>query len=329
MKTVKWGIIGCGDVAELKSGPAFQKTEGSQLLGVMRRNALKAEDFAKRHRVPLWTNKAEDLLEHKDINAIYVATPPSTHLEYTLKALAAGKNVYLEKPMALTAIEAEKISEALKNSSVKLTVAHYRRRLPAFVKVKELLEARAIGKTLFADIQILQPKKSDIIANTADNWRLIPKISGGGYFYDIAPHQIDLMYHYFGEFDSVTGFSSTDNGKELVENIVNGIISFKNGMQFRGIWNFTASSENKKEECIIYGTNGSIRFSFYGDTVQLKLEEGDTVFNFETQKHVQQPMITAVVAYFLGNGENPCPAEDGIIIMDALEKLSGRKKLNM
>ena len=323
MESIKWGIIGCGDVAELKSGPAFQKTPYSGLLAVMRRDGKKAKDFAKRHKVTIATDKADDLLKNKEINAIYIATPPSTHLDYTIAALEAGKNVYLEKPMAITSEEAKKICKAVEKSNCKLTVAHYRRRLPAFLKVKALLNQGAIGKALFADIQILQPSKSDIIADTDENWRLNPEVSGGGYFYDLAPHQIDLMYHYFGAFDAVSGFSTSSN-KNLVEDTVNGIINFQSGVQFRGIWNFTSYEENKKEECVIYGTAGSIRFSFYGDTVFLKNKTGNQEFNFENPKHIQQPMIAEVVDYFLGNTENPCPAEDGLLVMQALEKLSGR-----
>lgn len=324
MKKVRWGLIDCGNVAEVKSGPAFQKTEGSELIGVMRRGALKAEDFAKRHQVPFWSTKASDLLEHKKINAIYIATPPSSHLGYALKALASGKNVYLEKPMALTSSEAKKIAQAVKNSGQKLSVAHYRRKLPAFIKVKELLEEQAIGKVLFTDIQILQPRTSNIIAETPGNWRLKPEISGGGYFYDIAPHQIDLMYHYFGSIDKVSGFSSSESTNEMVADTINGVIQFNNGVQFRGLWNFTSCDLNQKEECIIYGSEGSIRFSFYGDTVSLKTKNIEKVFPFKNPVHIQQPMIAAVVAYFLGKGDNPCSAEDGILNMEALEKLSGR-----
>jgi predicted dehydrogenase len=322
METVKWGIIGCGDVAEVKSGPAFQNVTGSELIGVMRRNGEKAKDFAERHGVPIYTNNAEDLLQHTDINAIYVATPPSTHLAYAKAALAAGKYVYLEKPMALTSQEAGEIVTAVKNSDKKLSVAHYRRKLPAFEKVKALLDESAIGSVLFADIQILQPRNSDIVANSEENWRLNPTVSGGGYFYDLAPHQIDLMYHYFGAFEKIDGYATAQKNK--VEDTVNGIIQFESGVQFRGVWNFTAADNYKKEECIIYGTLGSIRFSFYGDTVILNDRKGETVFEFKNPKHIQQPMIAAVVSYFLGNTENPCPAEDGITVMQAMEKLSGR-----
>jgi predicted dehydrogenase len=324
MKTISWGIIGCGDVAEMKSGPAFQKIPNSELLAVMRRNGDKVRDFTKRHKVPIWSTNAEELIQNPDINSIYIATPPSSHLAYTLKALEAGKNVYLEKPMALNTEEAQRICDAVKRSRGKLTVAHYRRKLPAFIKVKELLDTGSLGNILHADLRILQPKNTNIIVHSHEDWRLDPKVSGGGYFYDIGPHQIDLMYLFFGDIDSVSGFSKCQPEKELVETVVNGIIAFKNGVQFRGIWNFDVVKEQKTDSCIIYGTEGSIEFSFYGDKMRWTRNGKERLFNFEHPRHIQQPMIEATVAYFLGAAENPCSAEDGLLVMDTLEKLSGR-----
>ena len=319
MKTVKWGIIGCGDVAEVKSGPAFQKTNHSELIAVMRRNKEKAEDFAKRHSVPFFYDSAAEMLRNQDINAVYIATPPSSHLQYTLMALDAGKDIYLEKPMALNLKEAKIINKALLNTSSKLTVAHYRRELPAFKKVHQLFKSGSIGQVVCADIQILQPRKSSIIADTQDNWRLNPAVSGGGYFYDIAPHQIDLMYYYFGAIDSVAGFSSTHHKTDIVADVVNGIIVFKNGVQFRGIWNFIAPTQNEKDVCVIYGTNGSIHFSFYGEEVILKKNGNTEYFSFKNPKHIQQPMIESVVKYFLDQGVNPCPVKDGLVVIETME----------
>ena len=99
MQQINWGIIGCGDVTELKSGPAFNKVSNSSLVAVMRRDAAKAEDYAKRHGVPKWYSNAEALIKDPDVNAIYIATPPSSHLEYAMAAMNAGKPVYVEKPM--------------------------------------------------------------------------------------------------------------------------------------------------------------------------------------------------------------------------------------
>ncbi|HDZ07425.1 hypothetical protein LCGC14_0119210 [marine sediment metagenome] len=325
MTEINWGIIGCGDVAEIKSGPAFQKVPHSNLIAVMRRNKEKAKDFAKRHHVPQWTSNADDILNNVDINAVYIATPPSSHLIYALQALEAGKHVYLEKPMALNATEAQQISNALEKSTGKLTMAHYRRKLPAFLKVKELLDANSIGDIIHVDLQILQSKKELFVADSQDNWRIQPEISGGGYFYDLAPHHVDLMLHFFGPIEKVLGLTKSTNTNANVEELVNGIISFKNGIQFRGIWNFNAAEENEKDECIIFGTNGRIEFSFFGSEVIVKNDKEEQTFSFTNPKHVQEPMIQAVVNYFLGKGENPCTAEDGLLVMHTIEILSGKK----
>lgn len=205
MEKVRWGIIGCGDVAEIKSGPAFQQCADSELSAVMRRNGAKAKDFARRHQVPHWYNNAEALLKNDAINAVYIATPPAYHLQYTLQAIEAGKHIYLEKPMVRTTTEAQEIVAAMKGKNLKVTVAHYRRKLHAFLKVKSLLDENAIGAVRYVDIQILQPPKSDMIATTEENWRVNPEISGGGLFYDLAPHQLDLMFTYFGEIESMYG----------------------------------------------------------------------------------------------------------------------------
>ncbi|MEN8777458.1 MAG: Gfo/Idh/MocA family oxidoreductase [Polaribacter sp.] len=185
------------------------------------------------------------------------------------------------------------------------------------LELRELIDSNIIGKISFVDIQILQSKENDIITKTEANWRLKPSISGGGYFNDIAPHQIDLMYYYFGAIKNAKGFaiSNLNNG---VHDVVNGIINFENGIQFRGIWYFNAAEKVKKDECKIYGEKGTISFSFYSDKVVLSLNDKDEVFNFENPTHIQQPMIEATVNYFLGKAKNPCTVKDGLEVMKVI-----------
>lgn len=317
---IKWGIIGAGDVAEVKSGPAFNLVKNSTLLAVMRRNTEKVKDFAKRHNVPLWYDNVDELLANEDINAVYIATPPSSHLEIAKQALSAGKFVYLEKPMTLNLAEAIELQNFVKPNH-KIVVAHYRRELQAFKKVKQLLDNNAIGNVSHAKIEILQPENNDIIAETDDNWRVNPEISGGGYFNDIAPHQLDLMRLYFGDFKESKGFStSTKNNK--VDDMINGTIVFENGIQFQGIWNFTVSSKAKKDECVIYGHKGTITFSFYGEKIILETDDDYQEFSFETPKHVQQPLIASTVNYFLDKESNPCTIGDGLATLQIMDSFT-------
>src|SRR3954454_8380540 len=142
---IGWGIIGCGDVTEVKSGPAFNQIENSRLVAVMRRDGEKARDYAARHGVPFWSGDADEVIHHPEVNAVYVATPPGSHLEYALKVCAAGKPAYVEKPMARNASECAAMVEAFEHAGLPLFVAYYRRALPRFLKVKELIESGRIG----------------------------------------------------------------------------------------------------------------------------------------------------------------------------------------
>ena len=198
MKTVSWGIIGCGDVTEVKSGPAFNKIEGSKLTAVMRRDASKAKDYAERHGVPKWYSNASDLINDPEVNAVYVATPPDSHAEYTIRALRAGKPVYCEKPMAVNHQQCLDMIRASEETGIPLFVAYYRRRLPQFMLVKELVASGVIGDARFVSIQLfLPPRENDY--NTGNlPWHVIPEIGGGGYFADMSPHQWDLLDFWFG-----------------------------------------------------------------------------------------------------------------------------------
>ena len=152
MDTVRWGIIGCGNVTEVKSGPGFQKARDSSLVAVMRRNGDLAKDYAQRHSVPKWYDDAQALIDDPDVNAIYIATPPSSHKVYTIMAAQAGKPVYVEKPMALNFAECQEMIGACQEAAVPLFVAYYRRSLARFLKIKELLDAGAIGEVRFVSI---------------------------------------------------------------------------------------------------------------------------------------------------------------------------------
>lgn len=318
MEKITWGIIGCGDVAEVKSGPAFQKCEYSELLAVMRRNGALAKDFAQRHQVPIWYDNAELLLSNPKINAVYIATPPNTHLEYAAKALEAGKHVYLEKPMVLSEFEAKQLEITVQKSDKKLVVAHYRRFLPMYLKIKELLSKKTIGNIHNVAIRFLQ----NFDSNPKNNWRLQPEVSGGGHFHDMAPHQIDLLYYFFGEFEAIKGQASNKSGKNLTDDTINGIIKFKNNIDFQGLWSFISPKFLEKDLCTIYGEKGIITFSFYKDEMTLTTDYVHEKFKFNNPENIQQPMIQQTINYFLGKNLNPCPVSEGTIVIKALEQLT-------
>jgi predicted dehydrogenase len=321
-QTINWGIIGCGDVTEVKSGPAFNKVPNSKLVAVMRRNAEKAKGYAQRHRVGKWYNDADDLINDPEVNAIYVATPPLNHEEYAIKAMKAGKPVYVEKPMAINADSAEQIEKFAKEKGVKITVAHYRRQQPLFLKVKELLQQKAIGDVRFIDLKMFQPHQSDIITKTETNWRIDPSVSGGGLFYDLAPHQLDLMLYFFGRPKKISGIAFNSSQYYNADDTTCGQILFDSNVLFNGSWCFTVAE--RKDQCEIIGSEGKISFPIF-DHKQLLLERErtKTIIEFDRMQHVQQPMIQKVVEYFLGQSPNPCSANEGVEVMKMMDAIAG------
>ena len=325
MSEIRWGIIGCGDVTEVKSGPAFNKVPNSKLVAVMRRNAEKAKDYAKRHEVPRWYADAQELINDSEINAIYVATPPLQHEEYTVAALKAGKPVYVEKPMSVNAEAAKRMQEVAAQTGVRLSIAHYRREQPLFKKIKELIENKSIGDIRMANLQLFQPDKSAVITQTEDNWRVNPEVSGGGLFHDLAPHQIDLMLYFFGAAKEAKGLSLNQGDYYKADDYTSGHISFQNKVVFNGTWCFSVAPEEAKDYCEIIGSKGKISFSvFEQNPLTLTIRGEKKEFRFDKLMHVQQPMIEKVVAYFLHQSENPCPAEDGVTVMQLIDQFIER-----
>jgi len=173
MKEIKWGIIGCGAVTEVKSGPAFNKVKNSSLVAVMRRNGEKARDYAKRHQVPKWYDDATRLINDKDVNAIYIATPPSSHEAYAMAAMQAGKPVYVEKPMTINSSSAIRMVEAANNTGIKMCIAHYRRGQPYFNKIKQLIDDKIIGELRFATLNFYKKLLSkEELELTGNKWRV-------------------------------------------------------------------------------------------------------------------------------------------------------------
>lgn len=314
---IHWGIIGCGNVTEMKSGPAFNLVPDSKLLAVMRRDEKLLHDYALRHNVPLAFTKASELINHPQIDAIYIATPPNVHEQYAVEALHAGKYVYVEKPMG-TSVEACLNMQATANKlNGKLVIAHYRRSLPLFLKVKELVANNDIGK--INEVKIIMHKNAAPKNYYENNWRVNKESAGGGLFYDLAPHQLDLVFYFFGDAISYQGTASNTAGLYDVEDTVVGTMLMQNGIKFEGEWCFAMEQGVEKDDFIIKGELGVIRFSVFGHTITIEKKDKVEHINFDPPKHIQQNHIEQVVKYFLDYGENPCSAEEAIKSMRVME----------
>ncbi|WP_339718140.1 Gfo/Idh/MocA family oxidoreductase [Cyclobacterium amurskyense] len=305
---VNWGVIGAGSVCEKKSAPAMNKVSDSSVVAVMRRNADKAKDYAERHGIPKWYDDADSLINDEEVNAVYIATPPSSHLELTRKAANAGKPVYVEKPMARNHAECLEMIKICEEAGVPLFVAYYRRTLPNFLKVKRLIEEGEIGEPRYVSITINQAKHPDVLTDVS-NWRIDPDVAGGGYFYDLGSHQLDYFDFLFGPIKEVNGIATNQSGQYPAEDIVLGNFSFESGVLGTGNWCYTTSNTSQKDEIVIIGNKGEIRFPcFWGTHVTLKRDgKEDEVFQFEMPENIQFYLIQSIVNELLGKGEE-CPS---------------------
>jgi len=324
METINWGIIGCGDVTEKKSGPAFNKVPGSKLVAVMRRDAEKAADYAARHQVAKWYSDATELMNDAEVNAVYVATPPSSHLSYAIAVLEKGYPVYVEKPVTMNAGEAQQLADAVKQYNGKLIVAHYRRRLPMFLKVKELLDQNAIGDVRTVQLRLWQSRKPALVTKGSPNWRTQPQLSGGGYFHDLAPHQLDLMLYFFGEPVHYQGFGLNQAQANEADDHVTGSILFKSNVVVNGSWCFNVAETENIDRCEMIGSEGSISFAVFGNAITVKNKDGQQTINFDQPENIQLPMITSMVAYLNNKEPNPCTIEEAVVLMKIMDAFAAK-----
>jgi predicted dehydrogenase len=305
LNEVKWGIIGCGNVTEVKSGPPLKLTPHSSLAAVMRRDAELAKDYAIRHQVPKWYSNADELINDPTVNAVYIATPPDSHCEYAIKAMRAGKAAYVEKPMGRTYAECLEMLKVSEETGMPLYVAYYRRALPGFLKVKELIDSRAIGNLRLVNIRFYKPLENETEGKEAP-WRFRPEISGGGLLFDLASHTLDFLDYALGEIEDVRANAINQAGLYPAEDLVLATWQHKSGVAGTGSWCFSTSDKNKLDEVEIIGDQGRILFSTFAfSPVVLENNSGRQDFPFERPPHVQSLLMEKIVASLRGQGESP------------------------
>jgi len=307
MDAIRWGIIGCGDVTEVKSGPGFQKADRSSLVAVMRRDRAKAEDFARRHGVERVHGRAEDLIADPHVDAVYVATPPSSHRELALAVAAAGKPCLVEKPMAMNHAECVEMVAAFRARALPLWVAYYRRALPRFLKVRELLRGGAIGRLTAVHVHI-----TDRLATGADAeaWRVNPAIAGAGLFLDLASHCVDLVDFLAGPVSAVSGFAVNSGGTYAAEDATAAAFQIGVDIVGTGIWNFNAGE--KADRIVFTGSAGALTTPVFTDGDVLVSREGGTeALSVRNPPHVHQPLIQSIVDELGGRGRCESTCESG------------------
>lgn len=323
-RVIRWGIIGCGAVTEVKSGPALMQTPGFVVDLVMRRDASKAADYAHRHQVDRWTTDAQALIDDPAIDAIYIATPPDSHLDYALKVAAAGKICCVEKPMALNTAQCQQMIDTFSRAELPLFVAYYRRSLPRFRQVQQWLTDNLIGP-----IRHVQWNFSRTL-NPADasgqpNWRTDPTLAGGGYFVDLASHGLDLLMYLLGDITQVQGLAVNQQGLYPAEDAVTAHWLFAaqaDGSQATGAgyWNFAAFE--RRDQVEIIGKFGKICFSVFDEQpLRLITAEGETELTIANPAHIQQYHAANIAAHLAGQLQHPSTGATAIRATTVMEQI--------
>lgn len=324
MKLISWGFIGCGEVAELKSGPAFNDVMGSHVEAVMSRTEARARSYAERHGVNKWYTDAQKLIDDPNVNAIYVATPPSSHATFAIMAMRAGKPVYVEKPLASNYEDCARINRISEDTGVPCFVAYYRRYLPYFQRVKEIINSGQIGQVAYVQVRFTTPPRPEDYQENKP-WRLIPDIAGGGYFYDLAAHQLDLLQDLFGVIVRAHGYKTNRAHLYDAEDTVSASFSFENGLVGSGSWCFVGHESAREDRIEVVGDKGMVSFSVFSyEPIRLVTSDGEQFIEVENPDYVQLPLIKSVIEDLQGFGMCRCTSVSATPVNWVMDRILGK-----
>lgn len=322
---IRWGFIGCGEATERRALPAFSELENSEIIAVMSRTPARAKAFAEKYGIERWYSDAQNLVTDPDVDAVYIATPPSTHSTYAVMALNAGKAVYVEKPLAINYDECLRINRVAAAQHQACFVAYYRRYLPYFNKVKELVNSGIIGKILTVQLRFAAPPREMDFSKKDLPWRLQPDIAGGGYFYDLAPHQIDILQQLFGPIVEATGYPANRGGLYETEDTVAATMRFHGGMPASGTWCFVAHESAREDRVLVIGDKGQLSFSvFTYNPIHIQNEQGEQHIRVENPRNVQYPLLKNIIEHLRGEGFCECDSVSATSTNWVIDRILGK-----
>lgn len=318
---LKWGLIGCGDVTEKKSGPAYQQTVGFELYAVSARSPGKAQDYASRHNVPCYYQNTQSLIDDPNVDAVYIATPPDSHLAIALAVAEAGKICCIEKPMAVNHDECQQILEAFQRQALPFFVAYYRRCLPGFIQIKQWLDDGLIGKICHASWQYSRPP-SALDKSGKTNWRTQKPIAPGGYFDDLASHGIDILTFLLGSISTATGITTNRQGLYTSSDSIVSNWLFSSGATGIGAWHF--NTELYQDKVLILGENGHIEFGIFSETPATLVSQSQTIqCQMPKPSPIQGPFVRAIAQQLRHGIPHPSNGEAAAHTSWVMDKILG------
>ena len=253
VKTIGWGVIGCGGIADRRTIPeGIIPAHKSNLVAVMDIDSATARRVAQKYQVKYY-DKEENLIKDSEVDAVYIATPNHLHTRQAIDAAESGKDIFCEKPLALTLKESQDIISACEKNDVKLQVGFMMRFHACHREALRIIKQGLIGHPVIGRAQL-----TCWYPEMPGAWRQDPKLGGGGCLMDMGIHCIDLLRMFLGEVKEVSALTGTLVFNYPVEDTSVVTLSFDT-MAYGVVDNFfnipDAAAQNRLE---IYGTQGCI-----------------------------------------------------------------------
>ena len=318
--TIRWGIIGCGDVARRRVAGAINDHDGSELVSVCRRDAKALAAFAAEFGAPKQTTSDEEVIADPDIDAVYIATPVNLHKDQTIAAARADKHVLVEKPMGMNGDECQLMIDACKEADVRLGVAFYRRFYPVMQRIEELVSNGTIGAV--KSVRATTGTAWKFQPGDDGYWRVELERSGGGALMDLGSHRINLLVHLFGKPLSVGSSCRTVAADYSADNASAVLAQFDHNVH--GIVECFFGVPTDPDEFSVIGSEGILQVAPLNGG-ELRWHNGEEWIeeSLPPAANFNLPLIADFVQAIHERREPAISGEEGKLTNDVLDKAYG------
>lgn len=325
MDILKWGLIGCGDIAQKRVAPALRDLPMCELLAVTRSRPDLAESFANRFGARKWYPAWHELLADKEIDAVYIATPVHLHAAQTIAAAEAGKHVLCEKPMATNVEECDAMVAACRANDVKLGVAYYRHFYPVIERIKKVIASGEIGKPVLVQVNAFE--WFDPGPDHPRRWLIEREMAGGGPMFDFGCHRIEALVNIFGPVQRVTSIVSNAVFNREVEDTATALFQFESGTC--GVLSVSHAASEPRDTLDVFGVQGSINVPVLNaGEMRIRTSNGERMESHPPASNIHQPLIEDFVDALLTNREPRVSGEIGRRVAKVEGEIYLRGQLN-
>lgn len=318
---IRWGLVGCGDIAAKRVAAALREAPGSTLLAVARRRAELAAEFAQGHGASRSFADWRDLVCDGEVDAVYLATPVRLHLEQAVAAAEAGKHVLCEKPMALDVAGCERMIAAAHAGGVRLGIAYYRHHYPVIARLRQLLASGEIGQPVMAQVQAF-----DLFDPAPDHpraWLLDKAQSGGGPMADFGCHRIEILLDLLGPLAEAHGFPSKVRFEARgVEDTCVAHLCFRSGAE--AVLAVTHAAFEPRDRVEVFGSHGSAHVDVLNEGVlRIVTAAGTREERHPPPGNLHQPLVEDFVRAIHDGREPTVTGDMGLEVSRALAAIYG------